>query len=223
MIFSEKLNLLRKNKGYTQEELAEKLCVSRQAIAKWESGQSYPDITNLIQISNLMNVTVDYLVRDQECGRKPAPGDMGGMDELIQFRLKASRNTYAGFMNETASSRFDSHDYKFEEGAFTYYDTYLGGEQFAGQEALWRNGTAVYAMNYCGRVLGDNFSGNFLKEALRAATPDCPYRGPAFYQSGDYIYKSNVIGNFDWFQGHEEIYCCNDKVYECYFHGGLIK
>jgi transcriptional regulator with XRE-family HTH domain len=38
MIFSEKLNLLRKTKGYTQEELAEKLCVSRQAIAKWESG-----------------------------------------------------------------------------------------------------------------------------------------------------------------------------------------
>ena len=64
MIFSEKLNLLRKTKGYTQEELAEKLCVSRQAIAKWEAGQSYPDITNLIQISNLMNVTVDYLVRD---------------------------------------------------------------------------------------------------------------------------------------------------------------
>lgn len=71
MIFSEKLQLLRKNKGLTQEELAEKVCVSRQAIAKWESGQSYPDISNLIQISHLMNVTVDYLVRDQECSREP--------------------------------------------------------------------------------------------------------------------------------------------------------
>lgn len=71
MIFSEKLQLLRKNKGLTQEELAEKVCVSRQAIAKWESGQSYPNISNLIQISHLMNVTVDYLVRDQECSREP--------------------------------------------------------------------------------------------------------------------------------------------------------
>ena len=55
MIFSEKLQLLRKNKGLTQEEMAEKLDVSRQAVAKWESGQVYPDISNLIQISNLLN------------------------------------------------------------------------------------------------------------------------------------------------------------------------
>ena len=67
MIFSEKLQLIRKSKGLTQEELAEKLEVSRQAVAKWESGQVYPDINNLIQISNLFNVTVDYLVKDQAC------------------------------------------------------------------------------------------------------------------------------------------------------------
>lgn len=71
MIFSEKLQLLRKNKGYTQEELAQRLNVSRQAVAKWEAGHVYPDIMNLIQISNLMNVTVDYLVKDQECSVKP--------------------------------------------------------------------------------------------------------------------------------------------------------
>ena len=67
MIFSQKLQLIRKNKGLTQEELAGKLDVSRQAVAKWESGQVYPDISNLIQISKLFNVTVDYLVKDQEC------------------------------------------------------------------------------------------------------------------------------------------------------------
>ena len=53
MIFSEKLQFIRKNHGFTQEELAGKLNVSRQAVAKWESGQVYPDIFNLIQISNL--------------------------------------------------------------------------------------------------------------------------------------------------------------------------
>ena len=61
MIFSEKLQLIRKSKGMTQEDLAEKLAVSRQAVARWESGQVYPDISNLIQISNLFNVTVRML------------------------------------------------------------------------------------------------------------------------------------------------------------------
>ena len=56
MIFSQKLQLIRKNKGLTQEELAGKLDVSRQAVAKWESGQVYPDISNLIQISKLFMI-----------------------------------------------------------------------------------------------------------------------------------------------------------------------
>ena len=59
--FSQKLQLIRKNKGLTQEELAGKLDVSRQAVAKWESGQVYPDISNLIQISKLFNVTVGLI------------------------------------------------------------------------------------------------------------------------------------------------------------------
>ena len=59
--------MLRKSKGFTQEEFAEQLNVSRQAVAKWEAGQAYPDVMNLIQISDMMNVTVDYLVKDREC------------------------------------------------------------------------------------------------------------------------------------------------------------
>lgn len=129
---------------------------------------------------------------------------------------------YAAFMNQVDSTRIDSCDFRFQEGDFAYHDTYVGGEQFAGEEAVWKNGKAVYAMNYLGRVLGENFSGNFLKEALRAATIECPYRGPEFYQSGEYIYKSKVSGDFTWFQGYEEIYCNEEKVYECYFHGGLM-
>ena len=223
MIFSEKLQLLRKSKGYTQETLAEALAVSRQAVAKWESGIGYPDITNLIQISNLMNVTVDYLVRDQECSVIPAKNEPDDIADIILFRLKANQNTYAAFKNEAASTRFDSHDFRYEEGPYSYHDTYVGGEQFAGEEAIWKHGQAVYAMNYIGRLLKDTFSGNFLKEALRAATIDMPYRGPEFYQSGEYIYKCKVSGDFSWYQGYEEIYCNADKVYECYFHGGIMR
>lgn len=223
MTFCDKLQILRKSKGFTQEELAEKLNVSRAAVAKWEAGQAYPDIMNLIQISDLMNVTVDYLVKDQSCAVAPGNEVKTDLDELIEFRLEANRNTYAAFLNEVPGTRLDSHDFRYEKGDFTYHDTYVGGEQFAGQEAVWKNGKAVYAMNYAGRVLDQKFSGNFLKEALRAADKNLPFRGPEFYQSGEYIYKTTVTGAVNWFQGYEEIFCNEIKVYECYYHGGLMK
>ena len=223
MIFSEKLVVLRKNKGMTQDALAEKLNVSRQAVAKWESGQTYPDISNLIQISDLMNVTVDYLVRDGECMMNVLPGENPDLDQLIQFRLEANVNTYAAFMNEVASTRLDSHDFRYQNGDYVYHDTYVGGEQFAGEEAVWKSGKSVYAMNYLGRVLSKEFSGNFLKDALRHADKKMPYRGPEHYEDGEYIYKCSVNGNFEWFQGYEEIFWREKKVYECYFHGGLTR
>ena len=223
MIFSEKLVILRKNKGITQETLAEKLNVSRQAVAKWESGQAYPDISNLIQISNLMNVTVDYLVRDGECMVKLDADKDTDLNEIIKFRLEANVNTYAAFMNEVESTRLDSHDFRYENGDYTYHDTYVGGEQFAGEEAVWKKGKSVYAMNYMGRVLGKEFSGNFLKDALRHADMKMPYRGPEYYEDGEYRYKCAVNGDFSWFQGYEEIYWKEEKVYECYFHGGTTR
>lgn len=88
MTFCDKLQTLRKNKGLTQEELAEKINVSRAAVAKWEAGQSYPDISNLIQISDLMNVTVDYLVREQSCELSVKSEKISDLDELIEFRLE---------------------------------------------------------------------------------------------------------------------------------------
>lgn len=223
MIFSEKLKLIRKSKGLTQEELAERLSVSRQAVAKWESGQVYPDISNLIQMSSLFSVTIDYLVKDQECAVNLTGGNQNDIEQLIAFRLEASANTYAACMNETKSTRLDSHDFSYTNGAYTYYDTYVGGEQFAGEEAIWYNGKSQYAMNYAGRVLDERFSGDFLKEALRKADVKMPYRGPEYYQSGEYTYKCSVTGDFSWFQGYEEIYCNAEKVYECYFHGALLK
>lgn len=223
MIFSEKLQLIRKNKGLTQEALAEKLNVSRQAVAKWESGQVYPDISNLIQISNLFNVTVDYLVKDQTCIVNCFADSHPDLEKLVEFRLEANVNTYAGCMKGINSTRYDSHDFSYSNGSYTYHDTYVGGEQFAGEEAIWYKGKSQYAMNYMGRVLGQQFSVEFLKEALRNANKNMPYRGPEYYQSGEYTYKCNVVGDFNWFQGYEEIYCNNEKVYECYFHGGVIK
>lgn len=64
MILSEKLILLRKERELSQEQLAEQLSVSRQAVSKWESGASIPDLDKIIKMSQLFGVSVDYLVRD---------------------------------------------------------------------------------------------------------------------------------------------------------------
>ncbi len=66
MMFHEKLQKLRKEKGLSQETLAEMLNVSRQAVSKWESGQSYPEMDKLITLSDIFGVTLDSLIKDNE-------------------------------------------------------------------------------------------------------------------------------------------------------------
>ena len=65
MTFGEKLLKLRKKSGFSQEELAEKLLVSRQAVSRWESGETMPDSPNLLKISEIFEVSADYLLRDE--------------------------------------------------------------------------------------------------------------------------------------------------------------
>ena len=66
MEFNEKLQELRKNKGLTQEELAEVLYVSRTAISKWESGRGYPNIESLKEISKFFDVSIDDLLSGEK-------------------------------------------------------------------------------------------------------------------------------------------------------------
>lgn len=66
MEFNEKLQELRKNRGLTQEELAEALYVSRTAVSKWESGRGYPSIDSLKQIASFFSVTIDDLLSGEK-------------------------------------------------------------------------------------------------------------------------------------------------------------
>ena len=143
--------------------------------------------------------------------------------QTVEFLIRAKRATYAGKGAETVPSRPGSHDLAYREGEYLYYDTYLGGERFAGEEALWISGVPYWSMNYAGRVTGNNFSGDFLKEALLRVPEEAPFRGPREYSGGEYTYHCETEGNFEWFQGKETIDRQGKQIYECCFHGGLIR
>ena len=64
MILADKIIRLRKKNGWSQEELAEKMNVSRQAVSKWEGAQTVPDLGKVLQLSELFGVTTDYLLKD---------------------------------------------------------------------------------------------------------------------------------------------------------------
>ena len=65
MIFADKLIALRKKAGWSQEELAQQLNVSRQSVSKWEGAQSIPDLDKIVQLSRIFGVSTDYLLKDE--------------------------------------------------------------------------------------------------------------------------------------------------------------
>lgn len=93
MNLSEKIMLLRKKQGWSQEELANRLNISRQSISKWESGQSQPDIDKIILLSQLFQVTTDYLLLDQENEEHRQTGiylSLSQVQEYLTLRKQSS-------------------------------------------------------------------------------------------------------------------------------------
>ena len=82
MKFADKILNLRKSRGMSQEELAEQLNVSRQAISRWEMGTAQPDVQNVLQISKLFGVTTDYLLHDDYESDQELPCVKEVRDEL---------------------------------------------------------------------------------------------------------------------------------------------
>ena len=73
MIFADKLIALRKKEGWSQEELAQQLNVSRQSVSKWEGAQSVPDLDKIVQLSRIFGVSTDYLLKDELEEQESAP------------------------------------------------------------------------------------------------------------------------------------------------------
>ena len=222
MEFCKKILMLRRQFNLSQEELAEKLGLSRQAIQKWESGESIPDVQNLIALSSIFCVSLDRLLKEEACSDVLTASDAS--KKWLEFLIRAKKETYAGNGKELEKhSRPNSHDFFYQEDEFKYMDTYFGGKSFIGEEALFYKEKPIWGMNYKVVEISDEFSGDFLKAALANVSMEMPYRGPHIYRVGDYLYNCSVDGNYQSFHGKEEIYCQQKLVYECYFHGGEIR
>lgn len=100
MILADKIARLRKKNGWSQEELAEKMNVSRQAVSKWESAQTVPDLEKILMLGNLFGVTTDYLLKDEMENEEFSAGE-----EITVRRLTlAEANEYLA-LRKSASVR----------------------------------------------------------------------------------------------------------------------
>ena len=93
MILADKIIRLRKKNGWSQEELADKMNVSRQAVSKWEAAQTTPDLEKILQLGNLFGVTTDYLLKDELVDEE----FVEGVDETPIRKISlAEANDYLG-------------------------------------------------------------------------------------------------------------------------------
>ena len=116
MNFNEKLQHLRASRKLSQEELAGRLDVSRQAVTKRENGQAFPDFPNLVRLSELFGVSIDRLVRqEEECAPALLDPDPASEKALRRFLMRAKQRTYASGQNTAPPSRPQSHDFRYSE------------------------------------------------------------------------------------------------------------
>lgn len=110
MILADKIADLRKKNGWSQEELANQLGVSRQAVSKWESASSIPDLDKIVKMSLIFGVSTDYLLKDSiEAGRESEEvmecntAELGMDEKAIQMISMESANVYLELLQQVSS------------------------------------------------------------------------------------------------------------------------
>ncbi len=105
MNIADRIQYLRKQKGLSQEELADMVGVSRQSVSKWESEQSIPDLEKIITMSDIFEVTTDYILK--------------GVEPVSVSNRKTTKNLYMGFILIFATIAgvwsFTANRFRFEE------------------------------------------------------------------------------------------------------------
>ena len=105
MILADKIIENRKKNGWSQEDLAERLGVSRQSVSKWEGAQAIPDMKKILQLAEVFNVSTDYLLKDEieETAPAPVPVD-NGLEETVRSVSMEEANAFLTYNEKAAST-----------------------------------------------------------------------------------------------------------------------
>ncbi len=131
MTLSEKLKLLLKENNMSQEDLAEQLYVSRQAVGKWVNDKGTPDVEKIIQISNIFNVSLDYLLKDtieeNNNSNKKYYVSKEMLDKYLAYNTKRTTQIAFGIALILLSSAFDDLEYSNIIKHISYWLTFITG------------------------------------------------------------------------------------------------
>jgi hypothetical protein len=147
---------------------------------------------------------------------------------LEAFIVRAKTATYVGGGAKIAPCRPLSHDLRFDDGDWAYLDSYFGGTDFIGEEAVWHAGHPVWAMNYYGYILEPGLispaqAGEVIKASLSLLYTENRFLGGFRHAHADFTYVDTNDGDFTRFTGREWIERGGTRAYELVYHGGLIR
>jgi hypothetical protein len=147
--------------------------------------------------------------------------------DLLTFLLDAKMHGYASAGERDESQMEDGGKrLRYRFGKYLYQDIYYGSNPFIGEELVFKDGAAAWAMNYYGRVLDPSAPAGevyrFLQEAMRLVKADRPFRGPESHRNGDWEYQDASQGDLNGFNGEEKIFFQNRLVYLLHYRGGKV-
>jgi Domain of unknown function (DUF5680) len=150
------------------------------------------------------------------------------LSDLNAFIVKAKRATYVGSGEKAHPSRLGSHDLAFHQGDWSYRDSYFGGTDFLGQEAVWLKGEPVWAMSYYGYILRPDLfdgerAGQTIKSALAAMYNEGRFLGGFEWEGPHGRYVDRSEGDVAHFRGRETILVQGVEAYALDYFGGLVK
>lgn len=150
------------------------------------------------------------------------------LPQLEKFIVQAKAATYVGDGEKAESSRPGSHDLKFQQGDFSYLDSYFGGTDFIGEEVVYYEDVPVWVMNYYGKIIAPEKitaveTAQIIKESLSKMYQEERFLGDFEHSSENSRYFDTNQGDLASFTGKEWITRDGETVYELVYHGGLVK